>query len=490
MRRTLAVTTMALSVTLTVLGPAAWSADDHRLGVPGSRPAPAAQPTSPHAALAAAQAVLTGRDHSANGDATMALRDLAVALPALSRTDRAAAQQALARPSASRRKCSDHVCVHWTRSGTDAATGDWAAKTLRVMDRTWHREIDELGYRAPAPDRDGGNKLLDVYLQDVGSQGLYGYCAPEDTVPGDQRRYSGYCVLDNDFARSQFGTRPANALRVTAAHEFFHASQFNYDALEDPWFMEATATWMEERVADDVNDNRQYLAAGQMRTSTQALDTFDQYGSNQYGNWVFFEYLSEHYGKAIVRQAWTTAIGKDNYSTRALKKTLPASFEETYAAFAAANVTPAKSYAEGGHWPHPYSVHATLGRREQTGGTARVDHMANLPLRARPATSLGARAWHLRVRIDGPRRVTDPATTIVVQRRNGDVDHVTMHLGRRGRAHEVVPFSYRKVTQVYVVMTNASTRFDCSGSDPTYSCSGTPLDDGKRFAVSLRTIKR
>ena len=52
--------------------------------------------------------------------------------------------------------------------------------------------------------------------------------------------------------------------QVTAAHEFFHAIQFAYDYGEDAWMLEATATWMEERVFDKVNDNRQYLPAGQV----------------------------------------------------------------------------------------------------------------------------------------------------------------------------------------------------------------------------------
>jgi hypothetical protein len=37
-------------------------------------------------------------------------------------------------------------------------------------------------------------------------------------------------------------------LKVTAAHEFFHAVQFAYDIGEDGWLMESTATWMEEHV--------------------------------------------------------------------------------------------------------------------------------------------------------------------------------------------------------------------------------------------------
>ena len=87
-----------------------------------------------------------------------------------------------------------------------------------------------------------------------------------------------------------------NSLRVTAAHEFFHAVQFGYDYGEDPWLMEATATWMEERVADD--DQRQ-PAVPPLRPGRRARRParhLQPAGFNQYGNWAFFEYLSSRYG--------------------------------------------------------------------------------------------------------------------------------------------------------------------------------------------------
>ena len=77
------------------------------------------------------------------------------------------------------------------------------------MNAVWQREIGELGYRKPVRDGSrGGNTKLDVYLKDVGADGLYGYCAPENTEPGASALASGYCVLDNDFARSPV-RRPA-----------------------------------------------------------------------------------------------------------------------------------------------------------------------------------------------------------------------------------------------------------------------------------------
>ena len=59
------------------------------------------------------------------------------------------------------------------------------------------------------------------------------YCASDD--PTTSRNAWAYCVLDNDYSPSEFGTRntPAQNFQVTAAHEYFHAVQFGYDVGED-----------------------------------------------------------------------------------------------------------------------------------------------------------------------------------------------------------------------------------------------------------------
>ncbi len=49
--------------------------------------------------------------------------------------------------------------------------------------------------------------------------------------------------------------------------------QYAYDAEDDRWLMEATATWMEERLADGANDNRQYLPYGQVQATRASRST-------------------------------------------------------------------------------------------------------------------------------------------------------------------------------------------------------------------------
>ena len=144
--------------------------------------------------------------------------------------------------------------------------------------------------RQPRP-----NEKPDVYLADIGNDGLYGYCATDDDIPvnGPQDTW-GYCVLDNDYSKGEFPTNtPKENLQVTAAHEYFHAVQFGYDISEDGWVMEATATWAEDELYDGVNDNVQYLRSGPMSLPHKSLDQFFQ--SYHYGAWIFFRYLTERF---------------------------------------------------------------------------------------------------------------------------------------------------------------------------------------------------
>src|SRR5690242_18933071 len=114
------------------------------------------------------------------------------------------------------------------------------------MQHVWVVEVGTFGYNAPLNDSKGPNNKLDIDVADIGDEGLYGYCTPEQQV-GGAWAYSGYCVLDDDYAPSEFPTNtPTENLEVTAAHEFFHAIQFAYDAAEDAWMMEGTAAWMED----------------------------------------------------------------------------------------------------------------------------------------------------------------------------------------------------------------------------------------------------
>ncbi len=215
--------------------------------------------------------------------------------------------------------CSAHFCVHWVAEGIDApsladADGDgipdYVRRVLAVAEHVHLVENDKLGWREPKSDgrKGGGTGKTDIYLSQIGGE-LFGYAAPdrgqatkEHRIP---RRLHGYLVLDNDYSSFEFpGTTPTHDLEVTVAHEYNHILQFGYDAFQDPWFAESSAVWMEDQVYNGIDDYLRYVRRWVKRWETP-LTT----GSiKEYGSAVWNQWLSRHYGEAIVRRAWARAI--------------------------------------------------------------------------------------------------------------------------------------------------------------------------------------
>lgn len=515
MRRTLAATTVALSLALTATPALVSAAADDGAG---PRPAQLQPPRSAAGdaheratqALERARALFsrtpaargTSGNADAKGDATLVLRDLFSALDDLTPAQRREARAILARPTQgpnqdqdaytvkSVKKCGGNFCLHWVKRSKDKPPSTtWALKMLALMNKVWKKEVGGMGYRRPLSDNGrGGNNKFDVYLAQLGDRNLYGYCAPERTKPGFKYIANGYCVLDNDF--KEFApTPPMDAAKATAAHEFFHAIQFGYDYLEDIWMMESTATWMEERVFDDVNDNRQYLLDGQLSEPWYPLDFYDDTSNSVYANWVFFEFLSTNFGKGVVKSIWNKAAAfagaPDMYSSQAIKQVLKSrgGFVKTYSRFAGANVLPKAFYPEGRSWPSSPTqgpITLTSASRDTSGGNPEMLHMSSLTWRVNSSPTLTGSQFRLRVAVDGPAQFRMPGAHVLVAKHDGSVKRYLVKLNSNGNGALEVPFDYANVGSVYVTLVNASNRFNCGKSYP-YSCNGLPIDDGHTF---------
>ncbi|MCW2850446.1 MAG: hypothetical protein JWM84_110 [Nocardioides sp.] len=516
MRRSLAAVLVALSTTVTALPALATTAG-------AATPLSSANPrTTPgqddpaHDALeradrAFAPAQQREKAATARPDATLALRDLFGARARLSGEDQRRADRLLARPTdgaadpyqngysvPSTRKCSRKICLHWVTSTADAPPSTaWAMKSLGMMNKVWKYEVGRLGYRKPRPDvQHSSGPKFDVYLKELGDQFLYGYCAPEYLVKGTRRVASGFCVLDNDFAQAQFGAPPITSLRVTAAHEFFHAIQFGYDFREDTWLLESTATWMEEQFADSANDNRRYLPYGQVAQPQVPLDLSQPNSSAQYGNWAFWEYLSRRYGRSVVKKVWERAgayrgAGRRD-STPALKAVLRSrgGFAKVFGSYASANAIAGRSYPEGKVWPAARVTGTfALGRATRTARlSTRVDHMAAKHVVLRPDSSLKGRKWRLRVKVTAPRRAVGGRVYLIVKTTRGTWVKRPVALNRKGRGVTSFTFSRRTVRSAVLTLVNTSTRFRCRQNQP-YTCSGTPRADNRLFTVKA-TVRR
>lgn len=212
-----------------------------------------------------------------------------------------------------------HFVLHYTTQGNEAVPAqdnnrngvsdfiDVAAESWEVV---WNREINQLGYPTPV-----GTPALKfhVYYRDLRS--FYGVTYPDNVVlqqtsPVPLGTASGYIVVENDFSE---GFPPndedvtgnevirSGALKVTQAHEFMHAIQFNINVYQSGWLFESHATWAEDAVYDGINDWRWYINRFFINPD---VPVFNRY---VYGSAFFMNYLSENYGVDVTRQIWLEA---------------------------------------------------------------------------------------------------------------------------------------------------------------------------------------
>ncbi|GAB6986269.1 MXAN_6640 family putative metalloprotease [Nocardioides pyridinolyticus] len=459
-------------------------------------------PVMAHSAVPAQADVVRGS--TGPGLDTMERRELRLELSDLDGAQRSRTAALLARPGQNRQQCFTTVCVHWFTTGAGRATQAYVEQVAATAEQVLEIYA-AAGYRAPKSDGTrGGNDLLDIYLQNLGGQGLYGYCDTDSAPTGDGPWDApAYCAFDNDYREFTSHT-PLENLQVTAAHELFHAVQFAYDYLEDVWFMESTATWAEDEVFDDVDDNVQYLRSSPLKQPAVPLDK--DAGLRVYGGWIFFRYLTERHPDAegdlpvLVREMWEradgSADGPDDYSIRAVKHVLAAhggGLRGTWARFAAANRQPGVSYDEGRASRYPTArlagtVDLSAARRASGPITKVVDHLSAATIRFNRAPGLAARTLRLTLDLPPTTRGSGAVATVHPASGRATTISLTPSLKANGNAVVKVPFD-RGVARVEVTLANAGVRYRSCGQGTSWSCQGRPADDDLPFRVRAIALR-
>ena len=464
------------------------------------------------AALGQARAALQG-DNADRAHATDALRQLVMTKDALSGDDARKASALLARPSngvaefegapvwpkSAKQfgRCGDNVCVHWVEQGTHAAKRTFVKKTLAAAEKVAKTYIGA-GYRAVLRDEGQGSKAIknrkpDIYLANIGPDGLYGYCTSDADEPVKGLAYYAFCVLDNDYSAEEFPSNtPLGNMRVTAAHEYFHAVQYAYDGWDDTWVYEATATWAEDELFDDVNDNYFYLPYGQMGDPAASEGYQGEgpgvsldYGEFAYGNWIFYRYLAENFTQSrggmstIVRDIWRhldTTKGTDRYSLQAVSKTLAdrgTTMGKQYGDFSVRNRTPELTYAEGSNYPVPAAAFSPVqlsGGQLSATRSVTLDHLTSGTGAFLPFGD----GYTLDVSVDMTPTSTGSRAAVTVFDTAGNPTRTWIPLDANGDGSQEVGFSSSTVDRVEVTLVNASTQMRDCGTDQMwlYSCGG------------------
>ena len=402
---------------------------------------------------------------SADRDVTLALRDLAVALPELRGAQHREAVGILSRPTdrsdrdyfgkeaAASPVCNPNFCVHWTDKGRNAPESQEFINEVALSTAySYVVENDTLGWQRPRSDGTkgarngvGGQGQVDVYIVDLGKQ-LYGYAAPDPGQKGS-RRYA-YLVLDNDYRG--FPSSPLDSLRVTVAHEYNHILQFNYDTYEDVWLFEDSATWMEEQVYPDINDYLNYLPAFARGSQTPMTGR----DIKIYSEAVWNHWLTARYGPQVIRQVWESSqagVNPKHMAIAAYSKAIATngggSFAPEFGTFAAATAEWKANPAFPDH-----AVYPNMRRRGTLGRKPDKTTLDNTSFRLVKVRTKGDRPVTLKVRAS-----RGTTSTIALVGREGAVDTGTVttaikQLPRGGRGAVTLrdPGRFARVTAVIV----------------------------------------
>ena len=273
-----------------------------------------------------------------------------------------------------------HFKIHYDITGTNAvyhawedvnpfdSVPDYVNKCAEIFDYVWLKEVDTMGYRQPPSDGSmGGDSRYDVYIVYLG-WGYLGVTHAESSAAGaDWWNFYGYVEISNDFSPYPYANQ-YDLVGVTAGHEFFHAIQFGYDTYESldpypnwrPYWMEMSATWMEEQTFDYVNDYIGYLPYffdyPWWSLKTFSDDFHDPKAYYPYGACVFPIYLSEKLGVDIIKQIWEKCGRVPESNVWSAISSITGDLGETFREFTVWDfftgyrADTVNYYSEGKHW--------------------------------------------------------------------------------------------------------------------------------------------
>lgn len=264
--------------------------------------------------------------------------------PCATQAMRAARAAGAERVRPARANATGYDTAHFHLEGSDYTPTDEEYQLLgEIFEEVWAQEIDTMGYLTPYGTDPG---LFTVYLEDM-QNGLYGYTSVE------RDGKTAYIAINPDMGWT--GRTTEDAWRVTAAHEFFHAIQFEYDYWEASWWMEASSTWMEDEVYDDINDYDYYLEEGQWPDYPE-VSMVAENGWHEYGEVIWARYLTTfHGGPDVLKSLWEACV--DQEILDATKDALGSqdAFEAALVDFEVRNALGYAGYEEGADWYPVYT---------------------------------------------------------------------------------------------------------------------------------------
>lgn len=259
----------------------------------------------------------------------------------------------------------------------DPADGvpDFVNRTAEYFDLAWYYSCDTLGYDTPPYDgsRGGGEDLYDVYMHRYpGAYGVAFQEFPSNQRPGRDNDFTSYIYVDPTYDGFGYEDRTV-PMKVTSAHEFFHAVQFAYNARAGGWYLENCATWIEDIIWDEINDNYAYL---RYFLNYPHLSLFTANGGFEYGSFIWPMFLYENWGHEFILSSWNYTINNDAETALELTCNDYGTFlEEQYKIFSLWNYL-TDHRDDGSHYEEGSNY--TLARTMRTHSEYPVDDMTSI----------------------------------------------------------------------------------------------------------------
>ncbi len=352
--------------------------------------------------------------------------------------------------------------VHYTehfalRYGNGASyTGGELDALGDIMEEVWDAEVVTMGYDAPF----GSDEYYtDVYVGNSGGgapsisfEGAY------TTIYDSWPNTMAHIVMWPDILDYE------SSFKDIMSHEFYHVLQFqialsgcwqHMSGSGSDWAVEATATWAEDEVFDDLN-NYAYFVDYHMQNVEQTIFAFSSGEPIQYSRAIYFKFISENYGgRDALYHIWNDCNPNIWYSVDAYLTDFESTTTfDTFPEFTRRTLF--REYEEGNLYDSPYVLDhigtypaAELydtGKLPEPYGTAYVQFQP----------SGGETALNLRVRGEPKygNRDIDYDLTIAKQRANETYEIETMTESGAGNVGDISVDGFGgEWTRIYLIVT-------------------------------------
>lgn len=269
----------------------------------------------------------------------------------------------------------DHFVLWWTSVGTDAIRGAapnaplagdnvpaLARNAANALESAWHLYVDSLKYPAPRAASQGyhwkiaSNGKYPVEICTIASSypnldthaSYYGLTVPYADrssfmlLASDLHSFGGWSYrrdTDNGLQGSDYTEDWAIAMQATAAHELFHAVQFNYETNLEHFLFESSAVAMEKVAVPTESDYLAYASPGNggLCDVADLTSLLDASFSTAYPHAWYVQQIMGDFGRDVLRKLWESRAGSSAPIKTTLRRVLGtygSSFDTTLARYA------------------------------------------------------------------------------------------------------------------------------------------------------------